>query len=261
MSRVALVTGANRGLGLETCRQLGRSGMRLVLTSRGEEEGRAAVALLRREGIEATFEQLDVADDASVVSTAERLAARGEPLDVLVNNAGISMRGFDVSVAARTTAVNFGGALRVTDVLAPALRGGGRVVMVSSGMGSLGAFSRELQDRFLSPDLTRAQLVALVDEFVNDVREGRHTERGWPTSAYRVSKAAMNALTRIVATELAPRRILVNAACPGWVRTDMGGPGAPRSLEQGARSITWAALLADDGPTGGFFRDGHRIEW
>jgi NAD(P)-dependent dehydrogenase (short-subunit alcohol dehydrogenase family) len=100
-----------------------------------------------------------------------------------------------------------------------------------------------------------------VAEFVADVKAGKHEERGWPSSAYRVSKAAMNALARIYARELAPRRILVNAVCPGWVRTDMGGPSAPRTVEVGAHSIAWAALIPDGGPTGGFFRDGKAVEW
>jgi NAD(P)-dependent dehydrogenase (short-subunit alcohol dehydrogenase family) len=219
------------------------------------------VAALRREKLDVIHEVLDVTEDESVAALAERLAARGEALDVLVNNAGISLRGFDASVAERTVAVNFMGALRVTDMLGPAIRDGGRIVMVSSGMGEVSALSPELRKRFMASNLDRATLVGLVQEFVRDVALGRHAERGWPTSAYRVSKAGLNALARVLAAELAPRHIKVNAVCPGWVRTAMGGSGAPRSLEQGAESITWAALLGPDGPTGGFFRDGQRIAW
>jgi NAD(P)-dependent dehydrogenase (short-subunit alcohol dehydrogenase family) len=260
-ARTALVTGANRGLGLEVCRQLSREGMLVIATSRKEAEGREAVAALRRERLDVMHETCDVTDDASVAALAERLAARGETLDVLVNNAGISMRGFDASVAETTIAVNFTGALRVTDMLGPAIRDDGRIVMVSSGMGEVSSLSPELRKQFLASDLSRATLVGLVQEFVRDVALGRHAERGWPTSAYRVSKAGLNALTRVLARELAPRQIKVNAICPGWVRTDMGGSGAPRSLEQGAAGIVWAALLGPDGPTGGFFRDEHAIPW
>jgi NAD(P)-dependent dehydrogenase (short-subunit alcohol dehydrogenase family) len=259
--RVAVVTGANRGLGLETCRQLARAGMRVMAASRNDAEGRAATEALRGAGLDVVHEVLDVADDASVRALGERLRARGEGLDVLVNNAGISMQGFDANVARRTTAVNFGGALRVTDVLGPAIRGHGRVVMVSSGLGEVSSLSSALQQRFLDPGLDRAALLALVEEFVRDVAEGQHSARGWPSSAYRVSKIAMNAATRILARELQPRGILVNAVSPGWVKTDMGGAGAPRSLEVGGRSIAWAALLPDGGPTGGFFEDGKPLPW
>jgi carbonyl reductase 1 len=216
---------------------------------------------LRRAQLDVVHETMDVADDASVSALAERLSARGAVLDVLVNNAGIALRGFDAKVAEQTIAVNFTGALRVTDMLGPAVRDEGAIVMVSSAMGELSGFPPELRDRFLAADLDRATLVGLVQEFVRDVALERHADRGWPSSAYRVSKAGLNALTRVLATELGPRRIKVNAVCPGWVQTDMGGAGASRPVGDGARSITWAALLGPDGPTGGFFRDGKRIPW
>ena len=259
--KVALVTGANRGLGLGVCRQLARAGMRVIPTCRDVASGARAAADLRSSSAEVTFERLDVSDDASVAALASDLSARAERLDVLVNNAGISMKGFDANVAARTTDVNFRGAMRVTDALEPLLVDGARVVMVSSGMGEVSSVSPALQKRFLDPAIDRAQLLQLVDEFVRDVGEGRHEAAGWPSSAYRVSKIAMNSLTRILARELAPRRILVNAVCPGWVRTDMSGPSASRSVEEGARSIVWATMLEDGGPTGGFFRDGQPVSW
>jgi len=246
-TRVAIVTGANRGLGLEVGRQLTQRGLRVIFTSRGAPHG------------DADHRRLDVADPASVRALADALATDRIEIDVLVNNAGITMRGFDAQVARRTLEVNFFGALRVTDALLPRIRDGGTIVMVSSGMGEVSALAPRLRERVLSPSLTKDELVELVRSFVRDVEHGRHEAAGWPSSAYRVSKIALNALTRILARELAPRRIRVNAVCPGWVRTDMGGAGASRSVEVGARSIVWAA--SEQGPTGGFFRDGRAIDW
>ena len=133
--------------------------------------------------------------------------------------------------------------------------------MVSSGMGELAGVEAGLRARFTDPALTRDGVAALAREFVADVVAGRHRERGWPSSAYRVSKIALNALVRVWAPELAGQGIVINAVCPGWVRTDMGGRGAPRSVEKGAASIVWAATLAGGDVTGGFFRDGRRIDW
>jgi len=260
MPRIALVTGSNRGLGLEASRQLGRAGFRVMATSREESSGRRAVGELARSG-DVTWEALDVADQASIVALSRNIDGLGVKLDVLVNNAGISMRGFDAHVAERTNAVNFFGTMYLTDALLPLIGDHGRIVNVSSSLSELSAFSAELRARFLDSALDRERLTGLVNEFIGDVAQGVHAERGWPSSAYRVSKAALNAYTRILAKELAPRGVLLNSVCPGWVRTDMGGPGAARDVETGARSIVWAALIGDDGPTGGFFRDGERVPW
>ena len=178
---------------------------------------------------------LDVTDAASIAALAERLAREGVRLDVLVNNAGISLKGFDAEVVRRTLAVNFFGAIAVTDAVLPSVRDGGAIVMVSSGMGELSAFSPALRARFLDAGLTRAALIDLVRSFEHAVERGRHVAEGWPSSAYRVSKASLNAWVRLLARELAPRRIRVNAVCPGWVRTDMGGDAAP--LRRGRRRV------------------------
>jgi carbonyl reductase 1 len=243
-TRTALVTGANRGLERETARQLAARGLRVIAASRDGAAG----------------ERLDVSGDASVAALAKKLAAEHVTIDVLVNNAGVALKGFDAEVARRTLDVNFFGPLRVTEALSPLCPDGGNVVMVSSGMGELAGFTPRARARLSDPGLSRDGLVALMRSFVDDVAAGRHTQAGWPSSAYAVSKAGLNALVRILARELAGRRIRVNAVCPGWVRTDMGGPGASRSVEKGAASIVWAAA-AEDGPTGGFFRDGKPIPW
>lgn len=258
-TRTALVTGANRGLGLETCGQLARRDFRVLLTSRNEN-GKSAAAHLAEAGLTVEYHRLDVVDPASIAALADHLRREDVPIDVLVNNAGIAMKGFDAGVARKTLEANFFGALHVTEALLPRVPDGGNIVMVSSGMGELSCLAPALRDRFLDPHLTREALVALMNSFVEDVEHGGHSKAGWPSSAYAVSKVGMNALARIFASKLAGRRIRVNAVTPGWVRTDMGGKGAPRSVEDGAASIVWAAVL-DDGPTGGFYRDGTEIPW
>lgn len=258
--RRVLITGGNRGLGFEAARQLGQRGLRVVLTSRSEPEGYAAAQQLIAEGLGVEYRPLDVANDASVDALAAALARDNAVVDILVNNAGVALKGFNADVVRRTLAVNYFGAARVTDRLLPCIPDGGTIVMVSSTLGELTNYGAELRKQLLDPALPRAELDALVESFAEHAGHGVHAEAGWPSSAYNASKAVLNALTRVYARDLAPRRIRVNAVCPGWVRTDMGGRNASRGVEEGAASIAWAALL-DDGTTGGFFRDGRRISW
>jgi NAD(P)-dependent dehydrogenase (short-subunit alcohol dehydrogenase family) len=226
MPRVALVTGANRGIGLAVARGLAARGYTTLLSARDEGAARAAAQDI--EG-DVRPEQLDVADDASVARLAERVQRDHGRLDVLVNNAGILYDTWqhpsdaDLGQVREALEVNLLGAWRTAQALLPLMRGGGRIVNVSSGAGSLTG---------MSPG----------------------------TPAYGVSKAALNAFTIKLAGELRARGILVNAVCPGWVATDMGGVGG-RPVEQGAASVLWAVDLPDDGPTGGFFRDGRAIDW
>jgi carbonyl reductase 1 len=254
--RTALVTGANSGLGLETCRQLIRDGFAVILTARDAAAGEASA-----KAIGASFRPLDVTDAGSIAALASGLAADGVKVDVLVNNAAVALDGFDATVARKTIDANVYGPLHVTDALLPLIPNRGTVVMVSSGVGELSGMPKGLRAEFASPHLTRAGLLTLVEAFVDAVGNNRYREAGWPGSAYRVSKVALNALTRILAAELAPRRIKVNAVCPGWVRTRMGGASATRDVTAGAKSIVYAATLPEDGPTGGFFRDGRKIAW
>jgi NAD(P)-dependent dehydrogenase (short-subunit alcohol dehydrogenase family) len=251
----ALVTGSNRGLGFETSRQLIARGFDVIATARDAENAeRAAQAL----GPRARPLVLDVTEPASIAAAFSALD--GSELQALVNNAGTSLDGFDAEVAARTIATNFHGAVRVTDAFLPRLAANGNIVNVSSGMGELSAVSPELRRRLLEPGLTRAVLDELVEDFVSRVRSGASDLGGFPRNAYRVSKIALNAFTRILAPTLRDGQ-RVNAVCPGWVRTRMGGPGASRSLERGAEGIVWAATLGAGAPNGGFFRDGRPIGW
>ncbi|MCV3273350.1 SDR family oxidoreductase [Roseobacter sinensis] len=226
--RLALVTGANRGIGKEVARQLASEhDLHTLVGSRDLAKGDAAAAEIGH-GAEAI--QLDVADDASVAKAFDEIEQRFGRLDVLVNNAGVDYdtdqraSSADLGRVRQTFATNLFGAWAAALAAIPLLRRGrsARIVNVSSGSGSL-------------------------------------SDMGGGTPGYGVSKAALNALTLKLADELRRDHILVNAVCPGWVATDMGGGGRP--IPEGARGVVWAATLPDDGPTGGFYRDGKRIAW
>jgi NAD(P)-dependent dehydrogenase (short-subunit alcohol dehydrogenase family) len=234
---IAVVTGANRGLGLETCRQLADLGLTVILTSRDRTKGQAAVDELRARGLDVTFHPLDVTDTESIRRLGGFIANEYGRIDVLVNNAGVfldpiggndpsasSALRADIDTLRTTMETNLYGPLRMCQTLIPLMQGAGRVVNVSSGMAQL-------------------------------------SEMNGGCPGYRFSKTALNALTRILADELQTTRIKVNSVCPGWVRTDMGGPNATRSVEEGAATIVWLATLGDDGPSGGFFRDKEPIPW
>jgi NAD(P)-dependent dehydrogenase (short-subunit alcohol dehydrogenase family) len=228
-ARTALVTGGNRGLGLEVCRQLGRLGLCVILGARNPARGEQAAQALRREGLDARFADLDVSSEESVHGCARALQAEGLRVDVLVNNAGIYPRGqllkLDTAALQQAMAVHLYGAFWTCRAFVPAMlkAGYGRVVNVSSGYGSIG--------------------------------EGLG---GAP--AYSLSKAALNAFTFKLAQELRGD-VKVNAVCPGWVRTRMGGMLATRGVARGAAGIVWLATLPKDGPNGGFFRDREPIPW
>ena len=227
--RVALVSGGNRGIGLEVCRRLAEEGLTVILGSRDEQRGREAA-----EGLagEVAVRQLDVADAGSV----ERLAASIENdfgrLDVLVNNAAISNDDgqsgaeADLDRVREALEANLFGAWRLCEAAIPHMRREryGRIVNVSTGLAAL-------------------------------------EDMGGGSPGYRISKTSLNALTRILASELRGSGILVNAVNPGWVQTDMGGQNANRTVEEGADGVVWAATLPNNGPTGGFFRDRRYVAW
>jgi NAD(P)-dependent dehydrogenase (short-subunit alcohol dehydrogenase family) len=257
--KVALVTGANRGIGLEVCRQLSDLGYHVILTARNAEAGQTAAARLRVE-----YRPLDVSEPESVASLVEKVRERHGKLDVLVNNAGVSLKGFDYKVVKDTLAVNFFGALAVTDAFLPVMNDRGRIVMVSSAMGELACLGLELSERFASDSLNRQDLNHLMNKFAEDVAFEHHLQKGWPSSAYRVSKVGLNALVRVLDRELKedPRDLRVNAVDPGWVRTEMGGTSAPKELFEGADSIVWLAKKDDENsPKGAFFRERQSTKW
>jgi NAD(P)-dependent dehydrogenase (short-subunit alcohol dehydrogenase family) len=236
VTRTALVSGANRGIGFEIVRQLARLGVLAVIGARDPKDGVAAAEKLQSEGLDVPVVALDVDREdsaAEAVAEVKRLYGR---LDILVNNAAILIDepgGFKASLfdlkaetVRRTMDTNLIGPIRLIQAAAPLMREQeyGRIVNLSSGAGQL-------------------------------------AEMGSGYPAYRMSKTALNALTRIAAAELGGGNIKVNAMCPGWVRTEMGGANAERSPEEGADTAVWLATLPDDGPTGGFFRDRKPIAW
>ena len=227
--RIALVSGGNRGIGLEVCRQLAERGYTVVMGSRDEEKGRVAAERLEGDVIP---HQLDVSDAGSVDRMAAFLEEEDGRLDILVNNAAISndegQRGVDADLdrVRESLEANLFGAWHLSEIAIPLMRRNdyGRIVNVSTGLAAL-------------------------------------EDMGGGSPGYRVSKTALNALTRILASELRGSGILVNAVNPGWVQTDMGGSGATRPVEEGAEALVWAATLPNNGPTGGFFRDRHPVPW
>ena len=251
MARSALVTGGNRGIGQQVARVLAGDGWDVLVGSRDRKTGDAAAARLRKEtGGRLKAVELDVTSDASVATCAQKLKDGAIRLDALVNNAGVYGAARGAGGVATTIETNFFGPLRVTLALLPLLRDGATITNVTSGLGSLDNLDPSRRRLLGDPALTRDALVDAMHELV------AAGGKGWGTDAYGVSKAALDALTRIFARELAPRQIRVNSTCPGWVRTDMGGRNAPRSVEQGAASVLWGVTATE---TGGVFRDGVRV--
>ncbi len=239
--RIALVTGANRGLGFAICRQLAQRGIAVILASRDFDKGQAACTKLNREGFDVCHTvQLDVNSEDSIQSTMEQLSRSFGRLDILVNNAGIvvddkaTILDMKADVLQTTLKTNFYGPLALCQGCIPIMRADnyGRIVNISSTLGSLA-----------------------------DITDVDSLYSGSQTPAYRLSKTLLNGLTALIAREVKDDNILVNSVCPGWIRTDMGGSQAPLSPEEGADTPVWLATLPDDGPSGGFFRERERIAW
>jgi NAD(P)-dependent dehydrogenase (short-subunit alcohol dehydrogenase family) len=233
----AIVTGANRGVGQGIVKQLATLGYRTILTSRDERKGQQTLAEIKTElgtrlAGELVYHQLDVTDTESVQRLYAFVVAEYGTAEVLVNNAAVLLDQFGrilqtpLETFRATLETNLYGPLLLCQAFLPLMleRNYGRVVNVSSGAGQIG-------------------------EMVNDM------------TAYRLSKIALNGLTLMLADSVKDTNVLVNAGCPGWVRTEMGSPEAPRSIEEGAKSIVWLATLPEGGPHGGFFRDGQPIPW
>ena len=230
--KIVLITGANRGIGLETARQLAQRGLQVVIGARDQASGRRVADAINADGGKATFLSLDVSSTGSIRKAASEFARIDDHLDVLINNAGIYPdKGLTILTLPReridqTFQTNTFGPLEVTQAFLPYLRksGAARIINVSSGLGQLEG---------LSPDVP----------------------------SYCLSKLTLDGLTIMLAQALRAERIAVNAMCPGWVRTEMGGPNASRSVEEGADTAVWLAHEAAHKLTGKFFRDRKEIPW
>ncbi len=229
--KVVLITGSNKGIGLEIARQCGRKGFVVILSGRDEKRVKNALSMLVRENIDADYLVMDVSSKESIREAARQFGLRKMKINVLINNAGISIEGDtdllknDLSILEATFKTNFYGPLLVTRHFVPYLTSPGGIIMISSTGGSM---TREVG--------------------------------GW-SPAYCVSKSSLNALTRHLAYELRGKNISVNSLSPGWVRTDMGGSSAPLSPEQGATTPVWLAAEVNDNVTGKFFSNKAEIPW
>ena len=234
--QIAVVTGANRGIGFEICRQLAKKDIHIILTSRNKTKGLVACQRLKEEGLDIAFHQLDVTDISSIQTLSDFLKKEYGRLDVLVNNAGVVLDKNDSENASafkasletvrKTMDINVYGPLMLCQVLIPFMKKNnyGRIVNISSGMGQLS----EMNGSYIG---------------------------------YRLSKVSLNALTKIFSEELKDYNILVNTMCPGWVKTDMGGPNATKTPEEGAETAVYLATLNNSSMSGKFFRNKEIIAW
>jgi len=238
--RIALVSGANRGIGFAIADRLARQGLTVIIGARNEQKGLEAKKQLVNKGLDVHFTLLDVADVTSIMAAVGRMNDTFGRLDVLVNNAGIEIDAetgvleLPLGILQKTLTTNAFGPLLLSQGCVPIMNRHryGRIVNISSTLGSL--------TDIVNPESNNVEV---------------------QSSSYRLSKIVLNGITALLAKELRGKNILVNAVCPGWVRTDLGGPRAPLLPEQAAETPVWLATLSDDGPTGCFFREHQTIPW
>lgn len=231
-TKVALVTGGNRGIGYELVRQLAVDGFKVILTSRNSESGHKAMQKLKDSHLDVSFLTMDINNQTSIGQAAAKVSEQYGRLDVLINNAGIyldknqKLVDMDPSVLEKTLETNFFGAYHVIRSFMPLMeqQAYGRIINVSSEYGAMSEMSSS------------------------------------GVGAYKLSKLILNGLTQLIAAE-STKDIKINAVDPGWVSSDMGGPSAPRTPQQAASSILWLATIGPEGPSGGFFKDGKQINW
>jgi len=287
-SKIAIVTGANKGIGFAIVRNLAlqypqsplNTGNFLIYltarsASRGEDAVKALLAdkvlkdakVLQEDGgsTSITFRSLDISDESSIHSFRDFIKQEHpDGIDILINNAGIAMDGFDDHVVKSTIHTNYYGTLAMTRDFLPLIHPGGRLVNVASSAGRLSAYSATLKKAFIEASETSVEKCsALMERFAADVAAKQEKAKGWPSAAYAVSKAGEIAMTKAIAKdeEKNGRGVLINACCPGYVNTDMTKGNGSLTVDEGAKTPVLLALSDFGGSSGGFWRGGHIIEW
>ncbi|KAJ3189975.1 NADH-cytochrome b5 reductase [Gaertneriomyces sp. JEL0708] len=291
--QVAIITGANTGIGRATVTELAKQyhlahPLIIYLAARTPEKGKQAAAEAREElynqkndKVDVRFLHLDVTQDETITAAVETVKHDVGHVDWLINNAGIVVKGdnleegpkIDGGIARATAETNYFGVLKVATAFLPLMRENGRIVNVSSILGALRTVSKELQEKFSDPKLTLAKLDGLMEQFISDVEDGTYASKGWPNRsypAYSVSKVAVTALTRVLgrSPEVQEKDLFVASCCPGWIRTNLAGPNATGTPEEGAQTPVWLLLenkenLTQNGSlqNGWFYKDKQAREW
>jgi len=258
-----IVTGGNKGIGFSIVKLLAQNSInnKVILTSRNVELGLKAVADLALPNV--SYMQLDICDKSSIQKFTEDFKQKYSNIDVLINNAAIAFKGdrFDSEVASITVNTNYFGTLQVIETLFPLLHSGSRIINIASVAGNLNIIkSNELKLKFTSPTLTIDELNTLMNQFIEDVKTNTYQEKGWPRSAYGVSKVGVIALTHILARN--DKNIFVNCCCPGFVKTDMSSHRGVKTTDEGADTPVWLALLPPESTVNGkFFADRAERTW
>lgn len=264
--KIGVVTGANKGIGLEIAKKLGAAGVRTILACRDEALGSKAVEDLKSIGYDVEFRRLDISSSASIATFVEGVTRDYPSIDILVNNAAIAFKGSDptpfTKQASPTINVNFFGTVELTEHLLPLLKKstGARIVNVASMAGHLKILpSKPLWEMFTSSSLTVDTLKGLMSKFILDVEAGRHAAEGWPNTCYGMSKLGLIAYTKVLA-RLEPT-VSVNCCCPGYCATDMSSHRGTSTAEQGARTPAMLALSLPSDQTGKFYSSEVEIQW
>ncbi|GAX75856.1 hypothetical protein CEUSTIGMA_g3299.t1 [Chlamydomonas eustigma] len=263
---VAVVTGANKGIGFEVARELGKCGITVIVAARQQQLGEEA-----RDKIQASpgcsgkiiFHQLDITDASSIIRFASWVKHEfPQGLDIVVNNAGMAFKGntFGAAEALTTLDTNFFGTMNFTEAIKPSLRDVfSRVVIVSSRAGKSSIIPGQALRKEILFASSKEEIGRLGERFIEDIQNGKHAQEGWPNSMYGISKLLLTVYSRIEAKELEPRQVMVNACCPGWCKTDMSSWGGPKTALEGADTPLWLALRTPSQfVTGKFF--GERME-